>query len=438
MNPRERWQALQSRLNAARVFANAGDRAGALREVDAALALDPNFLAAHSLRESLLTQPVVPAKPPSLRTAAQPVRVDSYSLFEQRALRRRVDRKIEAARSAIARRRLTEAAEAIDEIIELDANLPELSALTVQFDNLRRGAGPSRRRRWIAAAAAIAATITVGAMWLRPSSRSLTSHPTASVASLVQPAPAATIDAAGVQLPSEPPAASETAPRVDTPAVVTPPPVVATTGVRAPVPREPERPAVAERDRPARLPETVTPTPAPTPIIAPASLDALPAAPQPAPPAAPTARSATDATTIPPAPIATAPSTVTAGNSVRSPTDRRAVVPAVNDDQLVRQALQRYRSAYEGLDASSASAVYPAVNETALARAFDNLASQTLTFDSCDVQVRGDVANATCRGTTRYVPKVGSREPRIEPRKWTFALRRSAGDWKIDSARTER
>jgi hypothetical protein len=104
----------------------------------------------------------------------------------------------------------------------------------------------------------------------------------------------------------------------------------------------------------------------------------------------------------------------------------------------VRQALQRYRSAYEGLDASSASAVYPAVNETALARAFDNLASQTLTFDSCDVQVRGDVANATCRGTTRYVPKVGSREPRIEPRKWTFALRRSAGDWKIDSARTER
>ena len=48
---------------------------------------------------------------------------------------------------------------------------------------------------------------------------------------------------------------------------------------------------------------------------------------------------------------------------------------------LIKQTLQRYRHAYEGLDAQSARAVYPAVNEAALARAFDGLHSQSLAFD---------------------------------------------------------
>jgi hypothetical protein len=118
-----------------------------------------------------------------------------------------------------------------------------------------------------------------------------------------------------------------------------------------------------------------------------------------------------------------------------------AEAPAGNltdEDSLVKQTLQRYRSAYEGLDAQSAHAVWPAVNQAALARAFDGLESQTLVFDACDVRVRGDSATATCRGSARYVPKIGSREMRVEPRVWSFALHKSAGDWKIDSARAER
>jgi hypothetical protein len=104
----------------------------------------------------------------------------------------------------------------------------------------------------------------------------------------------------------------------------------------------------------------------------------------------------------------------------------------------VKQALQRYRSAYEGLDARSAQAVWPAVNQVALARAFEGLESQRLTFDACSVQLAGDHAMATCRGTARYVPKIGSREPRIEPRVWSFALRKIGTEWKIDNARAER
>jgi hypothetical protein len=109
-----------------------------------------------------------------------------------------------------------------------------------------------------------------------------------------------------------------------------------------------------------------------------------------------------------------------------------------DEEGLVKQTLQLYRRAYEGLDAKSARAVWPAVNEAKLALAFEGLASQSITFDSCDVQVRGAVALATCRGSARYVPKIGSREPRVEPRVWSFALSRDSGDWKIESARTER
>jgi hypothetical protein len=112
--------------------------------------------------------------------------------------------------------------------------------------------------------------------------------------------------------------------------------------------------------------------------------------------------------------------------------------PAIDDEWLVSQTLQRYRKAYERLDAEAARAVYPAVNEPALARAFDSLQSQSLAFDACNMQVRGGSATATCHGSARYVPKIGSREPHTEPRVWSFTLRKNGGDWKIENARAER
>jgi hypothetical protein len=78
------------------------------------------------------------------------------------------------------------------------------------------------------------------------------------------------------------------------------------------------------------------------------------------------------------------------------------------------------------------------VNEGALAAAFAGLESQNVTFDACEIDVRGATANASCRGRARYVVKVGSREPRTEPRSWQIALRRTGEDWVIDSVRTSR
>jgi hypothetical protein len=115
-----------------------------------------------------------------------------------------------------------------------------------------------------------------------------------------------------------------------------------------------------------------------------------------------------------------------------------AAPAAVDEQARVQDALRRYQRAYSALDVSAAQAVWPAVDRAALARAFDGLASQTLTFENCDVRVDGNAAAAMCRGTTQYVPKVGSRAPRVEPRRWSFSLTRDASDWKIESARAER
>jgi hypothetical protein len=177
---------------------------------------------------------------------------------------------------------------------------------------------------------------------------------------------------------------------------------------------------------PATVPRTeaVVPPPQRLAPIQEASLSAVGpvAAPTPAPGPAPMPPQIA----APPAPAAT-PAVASA-----------AVVPSADESVLVRQTLQRYRTAYEGLDAHSAQAVWPAVNQAALARAFDGLESQTLTFDACDIRVLGESAKATCRGSARYVPKIGSREPRIEPRVWNFTLHKNAGDWTIENARAER
>ena len=110
----------------------------------------------------------------------------------------------------------------------------------------------------------------------------------------------------------------------------------------------------------------------------------------------------------------------------------------IDDAAMVRDTLQRYRRAYSNLDARLAHAVFPILDEGALAHAFANLQSQTLEYDSCSVDVRGESARAICRGSARYVPSIGNRTPRTERRVWTFTLEKANDDWKIASARTDR
>jgi hypothetical protein len=104
------------------------------------------------------------------------------------------------------------------------------------------------------------------------------------------------------------------------------------------------------------------------------------------------------------------------------------------NNERVAQVLNRYVRAYGNLDPRAARAVWPSVDERALSRAFASLESQDVSFDNCDIDVKGDTASASCRGRASYVGKVGNKQPRTEAREWNFELTRQGDDWKIAKA----
>jgi hypothetical protein len=112
---------------------------------------------------------------------------------------------------------------------------------------------------------------------------------------------------------------------------------------------------------------------------------------------------------------------------------RPAAAAAVIDtnNARIQNALTRYRQAFNALSASAAREVWPTVNERTLSRAFDQLEEQQLSFDGCQIQVSNERAEALCNGSARYVPRVGSRTPRLERRQWRFNLVKQGDEWLI-------
>ena len=124
--------------------------------------------------------------------------------------------------------------------------------------------------------------------------------------------------------------------------------------------------------------------------------------------------------------------------AVRPQPEAFATVAGGTERNEIQRTLGQYRNAYQLLDANAARAVWPSVDVRALARAFDTLTSQQLAFDACSIDVAGESATASCRGSATYTPKVGSREPKLESRQWTFQLRKDGETWKIQRAQTRR
>ena len=114
---------------------------------------------------------------------------------------------------------------------------------------------------------------------------------------------------------------------------------------------------------------------------------------------------------------------------------RCSPVPRVvkSEARAIENVLGRYRIAFNKLDAGAASAVWPTVNEKTLAKAFERLESHDVSFASCQIEIFSVLAEAACSGSARYVPKVGSRTPKDEARRWRFSLRKASGGWLIDS-----
>ena len=114
------------------------------------------------------------------------------------------------------------------------------------------------------------------------------------------------------------------------------------------------------------------------------------------------------------------------------PTPAAPATAVAADHAGIETVLSRYRQAFTALDANAARAVWPAVDARALGRAFDQLVEQQLDFQRCDITVNSAHATAACGGRARYVPKVGSRSVRDEPRHWTFSLQKVDGQWLIE------
>ena len=103
---------------------------------------------------------------------------------------------------------------------------------------------------------------------------------------------------------------------------------------------------------------------------------------------------------------------------------------AESEEPKVRAVLARFESAYSGLDAQAAQAVWPDVDTRSLARAFQSLESQRVSLGRCSISLNGPSAHAECFGSTTWTPKVGG-GARTEARRWQFELAGVNGAWRI-------
>jgi hypothetical protein len=408
---------------------------------------------------------------PTRRFVPSGVDAQSWIGFEHRIQERRFKALLDTIQGAIARRDGVAARAALEEARELRPAAPELNTLSARVALLPI-AVPSATASaflWYRGLGAVAMfAVGIGLVMGLESIRSDSPEPVAAVAVASAP-PAEDI----VTPPAPPVTAPEhesTAEAVQAPAPLVPAapsvneiPVVATptaTTIATPKREEPVGTTGASRAssvdaRPANVPNRSTfrpsveaandrrrETPEPVPatsrevpddyVAASARSESRPAFPevQPSVPSTPAIAANVApqpvSVTAPPPPPAPVPSAAVARTAT--------TVSPRGDDTRVAQVLNQYARAYGQLDPSAARAVWPTVDERALTRAFASLESQDVSFDRCDIDVKGNVASASCRGTASYVGKIGSRQARTEARQWNFELKLHGDDWKIEKA----
>jgi hypothetical protein len=319
---------------------------------------------------------------------------DQWQSFEVRMRRRRAERCLQRAAAALKAGLVEDARKACADVREMDPALPALAALEEGIAALSIKHRSSRRAR--IAAGIAAAALSVSMAWYASSSPNAPQprQPESARGDIVLAAPPAIVQPAAI--PVEP-----------TRREPTPEPAVSRTEtVGQSQPPRPETPPAERSTPPSRIPLDVASTPPPESLLSPA----------PAPEPVPALSAASPAPESVPL-AASAPSGKDTGS------DRRA-------DVAVRRTLARYEAAYSDLDASAARAVWPTVDQRALARAFDGLASQRITLNDCDVVVTGATARATCSGAATWTAKVGGKQG-TQARRWSFELKDADGSWQI-------
>ena len=384
-----------------------------------------------------------------------------WQSFELRMRQRRLERCLLRGSAAIEAGVLEDAREALEEARVLDPDAPGVVALAEQLAAAERlpaapaiadtAGGSPRRSRWLAAAAATALVTMSGAggwWWMSSSPRRGATHASAAPAALgsgtatatERPAPAAPDISDSASMPSVRVAeTSITAPVVTVeelapePRVTgtagraaprdAPPATLASTAATAPRPEERADPAPAIPP-PARLPAAEALLPSAPPATS--RIDAAPGLPEPPPDVPRTEPEVRNTSPALRAGLTEPPGAVATPVAVAAP-------PAPSEEQAVRAVLSRYEAAYSRLDAAAAKAVWPGVDQRALANAFQALSSQAISLARCDVRVTGPTAQAQCSGVARWTPKVGG-GTQSSSRQWRFDLRNTGGGWVIAQA----
>ena len=121
------------------------------------------------------------------------------------------------------------------------------------------------------------------------------------------------------------------------------------------------------------------------------------------------------------------------------PASRATGESATDDTVQVLRTLQRYKAAYEALDARAVAAVYPEVNVSSLQAAFAEFSKMTydlrIAVDGVVIAADGQTASVNASETIRPVTK----SVRVEPRTGTalFMLKKIGGDWTIQSVKSD-
>jgi hypothetical protein len=365
--------------------------------------------------------------------------------------RRRAERCIHRAEEALAAGSLPEAVEALDEARRLaPGDTPDLDALRTRAASVPAASVPladpqltsssadSGRRLAAPPLATIAAAVAIACVVLAVFSLSRSTSgspegPRSTALTPVTPAPVAdppavvpsTHLAAGAP-PSSPAGAPATS-------------LAGSATHEETSPSEPPA-TVQQRDSTDRRGEApvraaYTPPPPPPPVGT-VGTEGLPnvvgsgvpvdlSAPQPAP------REPVEVPAVPVSRAAAGPP-VTAMYGAGADTRPPAAPPAPPEpvEPRIRAVLSSYEAGFDALDASAVHRVWPGVDRPALARAFDGLASQSVSLGRCAISVRGEAATAQCTGSATWEPKVGGGS-RTEARRWEFALQSAGAEWEI-------
>jgi hypothetical protein len=402
-----------------------------------------------------------------------------WQSFEVRMRARRAGRCLQRAGAALDDGSIDEASDALEEARQLSPLDPRIETLSARLETLKHPAKPASHGHFWTSAAIVAGLVVAGAAgwqtWLHRDQIALLvpkAHPDidASVGLAEATPNQSATDRGGA-------AAAPTSERTDisqdtttvqttlirpeqvidtreTPVATqaeSQTPAVATSGsderseARTDIEKplgatsEPELSARSQRDAVAsplsspppppeyRLPAVL---PSANPTVGTSSMaSAVPAMEPPRPTNAPMTAAATNA--VSDAALTSTPA-VTPANppTPAAPTPATEHSPARDERVAIRAALSRYESAYNRLDVDAVRLVWPSLDQRALARAFDNLSSQRVALQDCNVDVSGNTARANCSGNASWIPKVGGGE-RSASRKWTFDLSESNGAWRI-------